>query len=133
MSNSSVFWRGVLVNTIKAISFCIPIYVLNYTDSITATQKDMILLFSIGLVGIGVVLTGIISYYFWHRIGLSPIQMWFKSVLLDLLGTFIFIAITFGLENSIGVFFYFSFFLSWVYFVLIALGIWIGQIIGNRQ
>jgi hypothetical protein len=126
MEKSEIFWKGILINLVKALAFCTPLYVFAKID-LGEVDMDTFLPLNMTWVGLGVVLTGIITRYFWHELGFSPIKIWAKALLLDWLGTFVFMLATFGI-NSVGMFVYFLIFGFWIYPILIALGIWIGSV-----
>ncbi|SFF58828.1 hypothetical protein [Thermoflexibacter ruber] len=126
MEKSKIFWKGVFANVAKALAFCIPLYVLTQID-LGEVSMDTLLPLNMTWVGLGVVLTGTITRYFWYGLGFSPIKIWAKALLLDWLGTFIFMLTTFGI-NSLGMFVYFLIFGFWIYPILIALGLWIGSV-----
>lgn len=126
MKKSKIFWGGVFINLVKAFAFCIPLYVFAQIN-FEAVDKDTFIPFSMIWVGVGIVLTGVITRYFWYELGFSPIKIWLKALLLDWLGTFIFMLATFG-TNSLGIFAYFFILGFWIYPILIVLGIWIGSV-----
>ncbi len=131
MEKRKIFWKGVFVNSVKAFAFCVPLYWVGRTD-LFDVDMDIIMPFNIAWVGLGVILTGIITRYFWVGLGFSPMKIWAKALLLDWLATYIFMLATFGF-NSLGMFIYFLVFGFWIYPILIALGMWIGSVFNIHQ
>ncbi|GAB4469036.1 MAG: hypothetical protein OHK0057_10440 [Thermoflexibacter sp.] len=133
MKKSKIFWKGVFANLAKAFAFCTPLYILTQIDLWEMDiDTDALMPLNMTWVGIGVVLTGVITRYFWYGLGFSPIKIWAKALLLDWLGTFIFMLATLGIKG-IGMFVYFLIFGFWIYPIFIALGMWIGSIFQIQQ
>jgi hypothetical protein len=131
MEKHKFFWKGIFINLVKALAFCMPLYLVGKTD-LSEVNMDIIMPLNIAWVGIGVILTGIITRYFWVGLGFSPIKIWTKALLLDWLATYIFMLATFGFK-SLGIFIYFLIFGFWIYPILIALGMWIGSVFSIQQ
>ncbi len=124
MKNINLFWQGVWANTLKAFIFCATVY---FANAAMSSSDNIIFLFL--LVFVGVVLTGVITSYFWRKIGFSSRQIFFRALLLDWIGTLLYMCLFFpNWGERIGLFIYFTILGFWVFALCILGGILISKL-----